>query len=77
MEEPGIHKIHIVEGNWKSMHDTKMIIQNKSYLTVIYTARNWDQNENGHKTVHRMRINHHNNLNFLPCKLNGSNDMGK
>ena len=32
----------------KGMHNTQMRIQNGLYLTTVYIAKNWDQNENRH-----------------------------
>ena len=49
MEEPGIHTVHITEGNWDVMQNTQMRIQNRSYLITIYIAKNWYKNKNGHE----------------------------
>ena len=51
--EPGIHTIQIVGGTQKGMHNAQTRIQNKSYLTTIYMAKNWDQNKNSHENCPR------------------------
>ena len=53
LEEPGINTIHMIEGTWKFMKNTQMILQNGSCLTTFYMAKNWDQNENGYDNRQR------------------------
>ena len=47
LEESEIHTIHIILGTRKGIQNTQSIIHNESYLTTIFIAGNWDQNENG------------------------------
>ena len=49
LEESGTNKIKIIEGTQKGMQNKQNRIQNRSYLTTIFIAANWDQNNNGHE----------------------------
>ena len=53
LEKLGIHTNHFVGGTRKDIHNTKTRIQNRLYLTMIFIAKNWDENKNSHKNLPR------------------------